>query len=84
MKWRTGEKSAEQENRQGMFLLGQCYEAGTGVARDLRRALELYRAAAAQGSEPAREALERLGDRDGSPSRRGGFWRELLDGFRHR
>ena len=42
------------------------------------------RAAAAQGSEPAQEALERLGDRDGSPSRRGGVWRELLDGFRHR
>jgi TPR repeat protein len=40
--------------------LGQCYENGEGVARDLEQALLWYTAAAANGQEDAIEAVGRL------------------------
>lgn len=46
------------------YLLGQCYENGLGVERDLKQAIAWYQISAARGDEisrPAMEALERLG-----------------------
>ena len=42
-------------------LLAQCYEHGLGGARDLPRAIALYRRAAADGSKSAAAHLTRLG-----------------------
>ena len=41
--------------------LGEAFEAGRGVARDLERAREWYERAAVAGNRQARDALERLG-----------------------
>jgi len=42
-------KSAEQGDKAGQFRLGQRYEAGKGVKRDLDKAADWYRKAAEKG-----------------------------------
>ena len=54
-------KAEYRGDAEAQFRLGECYETGDGVDRDLQRAAEWYRLAAAQGHEPAKEALARLG-----------------------
>lgn len=58
--WLVYLQAAQQGSARGQYLLGQCYEQGTGVARDQERALEFYQQAADQDHEKAKEALERL------------------------
>ena len=43
------------------FLLGLCYHAGNGVAKDLKQAVSWWRKAADQGNEYAKKALKDLG-----------------------
>jgi TPR repeat protein len=44
-----------------MVRLGEMYDPGRGVPRDLRQAREWYARAATRGLARAREALARLG-----------------------
>ena len=63
------QRAAESGILEAVFLmgtaydegLGEAYEAGRGVPRDLDKALDWYRRAAESGNARAREALERLG-----------------------
>lgn len=66
-----------QDSGLGMLFLGQCYERGTGVARDLKRAKELYLASAERGIPQAKEELARL-----EGTTRGGFLKNLFGGRR--
>ncbi|MDM5181732.1 TonB family protein [Massilia sp. DJPM01] len=50
-------KAAAQNDVQGQFLLGRCYENGNGVARDVAQAAALYEQAALNGSKPAQESI---------------------------
>jgi TPR repeat protein len=43
------------------YYLGYCYDYGNGVPKDRRRAIDLYRTAAAKENVQAKEALQRLG-----------------------
>jgi TPR repeat protein len=49
--------TAETGDAAALYELAQRYHRGEGVPPDYPRALRLYRAAAAQGSEPARQML---------------------------
>ena len=53
------QQAADQDNARAQYLLGQCYEHGQGVAKDLSRAMELYHQAADGGSKDAKERLEK-------------------------
>lgn len=54
-------KAEYQGDAEAQFQLGECYETGDTVAKDLQQAAKWYRMAAEQGHEPASEALKRLG-----------------------
>ena len=58
VEWWT--RAAEEGDAIPQLRLGEAYEAGRGVERDLERAREWYARAAAAGNQRAREALERL------------------------
>lgn len=53
-------KAAEQGVSRAQFYLGTMYEIGRGVAKDVNTAIRCYGAAARQGDEDAKKALERL------------------------
>ena len=53
-------KSAELGNGNAMYMLGWKYEHGNGVEQSDEQALQWYRRAAEQGSEDAKQALERF------------------------
>ncbi|MCL2103529.1 MAG: hypothetical protein FWH21_00505, partial [Kiritimatiellaeota bacterium] len=55
--WR---KSAEQGHALSQYDLGQCYEKGWGVERNMALAAEWYTKAAAQGNEYAIKRLNEL------------------------
>ena len=57
---RSIQKAADKGSTRAMYLLGQCYEQGSGVKRDPEKARELYRQAADKGSQKAKEALGRM------------------------
>jgi TPR repeat protein len=42
-------------------MMGEAYESGSGVSKNLKEAVKWYRLAADQGHDDAQEALERLG-----------------------
>ena len=50
-------KSADNNNPEGLFNLGQCYENGFGVEQDLEKALECYKSAAIKGNADAQYKL---------------------------
>lgn len=52
--------AAKENSRTAQYLLGDCYENGTGVEQDYKQAAYWYRKAAKQGDPDAKEALERL------------------------
>ena len=54
-------KAEYQGDAEAQFQLGECYETGDTVDKDLQQAAKWYRMAAEQGHEPAKEALARLG-----------------------
>ena len=54
-------KAEYQGDAEAQFQLGECYENGDTVNKDLQQAANWYRMAAEQGHEPAKEALKRLG-----------------------
>lgn len=54
-------KAEYQGDAEAQFQLGECYETGDTVDKDLQQAAKWYRMAAGQGYEPASEALKRLG-----------------------
>lgn len=54
------QKAADLKNPAGMYDLGGLYENGQGVARDLEKAQELYREAAALGNLLAQKRLAEL------------------------
>ena len=45
-----------------MRRLGIAYENGEGVTRDIAKALDWYRKAAAEGDKSAKDALRRLNE----------------------
>ena len=53
--------AAEKGDADAQYDLGDCYENGVWVDKDLKQAAEWYRKAAAQGHEDAKKALKRLG-----------------------
>ena len=71
-------QSVEESYARAQYNLAWCYEHGKGVARDLKRARELYLAAARQDYDGAQEAADRLEKSGG----RGGLIRGFLDGLR--
>jgi TPR repeat protein len=54
-------KSADQGKPESQFELGRLYETSEGVERDIDQAVQWYRLAAEQNSQPAKDALTRLG-----------------------
>ena len=52
---------AEEGNAEAQDDVGFMYESGRGVAKDRAQAVEWYRKSAAQGYQPARDALKRFG-----------------------
>ena len=52
--------SAEQDYPGALFVLGVCYQDGTGVEKDLEKAAELYQQALDAGYEPDEEDQVRL------------------------
>ncbi len=56
--WYT--KASEQGSATAQFLLGMLYELGKGVPKDYRKALELFKSAAAQGHQMAAESYRKL------------------------
>lgn len=48
-------------NAQAQFRLGECFENGIGVAKDVNKAVELYRCAAQNDYEEAENRLKKLG-----------------------
>jgi len=64
------ELAALASHPMAQFELGEIYEAGQVVPRDLKRAKQYYAAAAAHGVTAARDrlaALNGLSDSDGTP-----------------
>ena len=59
-KWEL-EKQAREFKAVAQCNLGECYERGAGVSRDIQEAVEWYRKAADNGNENAKSALRRLG-----------------------
>lgn len=53
--------AADKGYIESQYELGVCYENGRGVKQDKSKAIEWYKAAAAQGYEKAKTALKRLG-----------------------
>ena len=53
-------KSAEQSDAGAQIWLGYCYENGYGVEKDITKAVEWYRKAAAQGDKDAEERLKEI------------------------
>lgn len=54
------EKASKYNNAAAFWNLGNCYENGIGVERDLNKAKEWYLKAKEAGNWGAKEALERL------------------------
>jgi len=54
------EKGCELGNLPSCYDLGEQYENGQGVTKDLQKAQELYEKASKRGYLPASESLERL------------------------
>ncbi|KAG0251440.1 hypothetical protein DFQ27_008760 [Actinomortierella ambigua] len=54
-------KSVEQGSTCGQHILGEMYEYGRGVDRDIPQAIEWYSKAAEKGDEDARKRMEKLG-----------------------
>jgi len=55
-------KAAAKGNGEAMYSLGEAYEHGTGVREDVQRAVTWYTDAYHHGSQPAKAALDRLGE----------------------
>ena len=53
-------QAADQGNAVAQTNLAYAYEIGVGVEKDLKKALELFVKASAQGDQIARENLNRL------------------------
>ena len=47
------QKAADQEYPRAMMLLGECYENGYGIEKDVTKAVELYTKAHEAGHPPA-------------------------------
>ena len=58
LKWYR--KAAEQGHSQAQYNLGLCYYKGRGVTKDLDKARELWRKAAAQGNQDAKKSLKKF------------------------
>lgn len=59
------EMGAAQEDVSSLYHLARCHELGLGgLQKSLIQAVKLYKTAAENGSEPAREALQRLNARE--------------------
>ena len=56
-------KSAEQGRASAQYNLGDRYEYGKGVAKDLQEARKWFAKAVAQGHTNAQDKLKRLDDR---------------------
>ena len=54
------QEAADQEDADGQYRLGACYEKGAGGRRDLAKARALYQLAAEQNHRKAKEALKKL------------------------
>ena len=61
------QKAADGDNPAAQRTLGQAYENGLGVTRNLDKARSLYQRASAQGDSDAKAALARLGQPALSP-----------------
>ena len=70
-------RAAERDHAGGLYLLGRCHAEGRGVARDLRRAEELYCRSAELGDRDAAQALKELraatARKPQEPPQKGGF-----------
>lgn len=55
-------RAAAKGNAEAMYSLGDAYEHGTGVREDVQRAVLWYTNAYQHGSQPAKTALDRLGE----------------------
>lgn len=60
-------KLAKQGNAEAQFKLGEMYEEGRGVEKDLHQAHYWYEKAAAQGSLDAKERIQSLSKRRATP-----------------
>jgi len=60
------EKSVIQRNKYAQYMLAYMYEKGQGVRRNTRKALQLYKLAAAQGHQKALRRLGGYNDEGGS------------------
>jgi TPR repeat protein len=59
------QKAADQNYEQAFYPLGMCYEKGTGVVPDKRKALKWYQKTASLGGtdgEIAKKTIMRLGN----------------------
>ncbi|MBR0256713.1 MAG: SEL1-like repeat protein, partial [Synergistaceae bacterium] len=54
-------QAAEQGLAKAQYNLGMMYEFGDGVKQNRNKAIELYRKAARQGHEMAKQRLKKLG-----------------------
>lgn len=61
--FRLFSKAAKQDFDEAKLELGRCYENGTGVAQDLKKAAQLYAEAAENGVKDAQDALGNLKDK---------------------
>lgn len=59
--WRDDTQCDRALLRQALFRLGECHEKGLGVARDMDKAVELYKKASENGCEDAANRLKTLG-----------------------
>jgi len=50
-------EAAEKRDAEGQFLLARAYANGSGVAKDLNKAVELYKLSAAQNNFKAQNNL---------------------------
>jgi hypothetical protein len=55
------QRAADQGDKCAQFELGQMYENGEGVPKDINQAITLYKKADDQGLPDASDALKRLG-----------------------
>lgn len=59
VEWLT--KASDRGHPEAQFLLGAAYADGIGVSRDLGKAKKLYKMAAHQGLQVAKDGLQRIG-----------------------
>ncbi|MDQ1829221.1 tetratricopeptide repeat protein [Massilia scottii] len=75
-------KAVAQNDAQGQFILGRCYENGHGVARDDAKAAALYEKAALNGSKPAQQSIATMYERGQGVAAdpvKAAKWRQIAD-----